>query len=86
MTKYEIKLYAKDKKTISRFLKFFNQSQNQIKHFPIALNFKRKKDLILDTHTPFFSPPIQIAKGRPTQIYSKWVRGLLISHMTKILK
>ena len=30
MTKYEIKLYAKDKKTISRFLKFFNQSQNQI--------------------------------------------------------
>ena len=43
MTKYEIKLYAKDKKTISRFLKFFNQSQNQIKHFPIALNFKRKK-------------------------------------------
>ena len=43
MTKYTIKLYAKNKKTIDNFLKFFKRSQNTIKNFPIALNFKRKK-------------------------------------------
>ena len=43
MTKYRIKMYAKNKKTISNFLKFFKQSQNKIKNFPITLNFKRRK-------------------------------------------
>nr|YP_010377400.1 ribosomal protein S10 [Navicula tsukamotoi]QYB23087.1 ribosomal protein S10 [Navicula tsukamotoi] len=43
MTKYKIKLYSKNKETINNVLKFFNQSQNKIKNFPITLNFKRKK-------------------------------------------
>nr|UXN44143.1 ribosomal protein S10 [Navicula sp.] len=42
MTKYRIKLYSKDKKTINNFLQFFKQHQNK-KNFPITLNLKRKK-------------------------------------------
>ena len=62
MTKYEIKLYAKDKKTISNFLKFFKRSQNEIKNFPIPLNFKRikkRKNIITILKSPHVNKKAQ---------------------------